>query len=110
MRHVISIKHLLFLLCLAISLTACGGGSSGGETSGNIGGNANNDVPPVVEAEPVPESFTAMANELFTLSEDSEPMDISKMDINSDADDELTDSSNPDEETAFSGMMTDNAK
>ena len=106
-------KYLLLCIWMAITLTACGGGSSSGDNQ--VNNNDDNDVPVVeIEAEPVldpePESFTVMANELFNTDEDSEPMDISSLDINSDADDELTDSSKLDEKTAFSSMMTDKTK
>lgn len=97
------VSLVLLMLAAPFVLVACGGGASSNAPSGNVSDTPVGDI-----SEPV--SFTAMTNDLFVVASDSEPMDISKMDINSDADDETADTSDRDVTTTFSSMMTENIK
>ena len=64
----------LLVIALSLTLTACGGGGSSADNQGSA----------------APLSFKATANTLFGFDENSEPMDMSIVTVNSDADDDET--------------------
>ena len=68
------ISNLLQLLVIGLSLSACGGGGSAGNQD-----NANE-----------PLSFKTTTSTLFSSDENSEPMDLTLISINADADDDET--------------------
>jgi len=79
---------------MSLSLTACGGGSGG--SSGSSAGGASNNAGGDNSQPAAEQSFVAMTKALINADENSEPMDILEVTLNSDADDD---------ETAFVELM-----
>lgn len=96
-------KTLPFLImALSLVLSACGGGSSGGSPAADT----SNGGSPAAEtgsnaadtdAAPVTMSFKQVTYDLLNAGEDTEPMDMTAVDMDADADDD---------ETAFSGLFS----
>lgn len=86
MKQNLKIFHLV-VITLSITLSACGGGSSGGTPAAN---NSSGNTSENNGGQQSQQSFTATVHSLMNADENSEPMDISNANIDSDANDDET--------------------
>ena len=101
---IISNKYVVIVFALLLSACGGGGGSESGSVNSSTSSSASNEAETNDENANEPsaqQSFKAMTGQLFNASEDSEPLDISNMEMNKDADDD---------ESAFSEMISENTQ